>query len=161
METQINSLRLFASPASQDCISAMLRAQALFKEDPNSRWKNTDVTLFSFMLCQSDLQITNPSGQGSPVFLPLQKGPYLAFQINMLGNRKTIEGNGSATVISSRGPNKACFSYITYTIMNNCILHKWELEMAFIDPWGAIHNESRNTPVSIRYHKGLFLTKSG
>lgn len=114
--------------------------------------------IFSFMLCQSDFQITNPSGQGSPIFLPQQKGPYSAFQINVLGNRKNIKGEDSATVISSRGPNKACSSYISYAIMNNCISHEWELETALIDPRGLIHNESGSTPIS--NHKGSFLTKS-
>lgn len=43
-------------------------------------------------------------------------------------------------------------------IMNNCILHKWELEMALFNPWTIKHNESKTTPIS--NHEGSFLTKS-
>jgi len=48
METQINSARVFATPTSQDGFSAMLRAQALFKEDPDTGWQNRDVIFFFF-----------------------------------------------------------------------------------------------------------------
>lgn len=49
-----NSLRLFDSPASQDCFFAMLGAQGFLKEDPKMGWENTDVILCPFMLCHSD-----------------------------------------------------------------------------------------------------------
>lgn len=57
METNINSLRSFDSPAS---FSAMVRAQAVFKETANMGWGNMDIILFLSCFFELDIQITNP-----------------------------------------------------------------------------------------------------
>lgn len=92
------------------------------------------IILFSFVFFQLDLQIAKPSGQGSPIFLPLQKEPYLAFQINTLGSMKNREDG--VAVMSGRDPNKVCSSY-----------HNEELHFAqmgarntLLNPWTIIQN---------------------
>lgn len=54
----------------------------------------------------------------------------------------------SASCISKWYPSNTRSSCVSYTIINNCILHKWELEMALLDPVAVICSKSRNALVS-------------
>lgn len=100
------------------------------------------------------------SEQGAPTFLPLHTWLYLASQIKVMGNnRKSVEVELGAAAIPDRCPSYAWSSYVSYTmIKKNFILHKWELEMAFIDPMVVLCSESRNASVSS--HEEPFLIKS-